>query len=130
MEKRENTRMHEIPTAVHTSTLTIFRAGEVSSKQVIGMASEMLKFGGMVSGQEEEKFSQLNARFEEVLKAYEERGMQVQPLENKVAQMEKILGKIKLGETSKPRIAYPPKPPIEPFKAIPIIEIPDTPERP
>ena len=67
--------MHEIPTAEHIGTLTVFRAGEVSSKQVIGMASEMLKFGGMVSGQEEEKFSQLNARFEEVLKAYEERGM-------------------------------------------------------
>ena len=44
--------------------------------------------------------------------------------------MEKILGKRKLGETSKPKIAYPPKPPIEPFKSIPIIEIPDTPERP
>ena len=85
MEKRENTKKQEIPTAEHTSTLTVFRASEVSSKQVIGMASEMLKFGGMVSSQEEEKFSQLNARFEEVLKAYEERGMQIQSLENKVA---------------------------------------------
>ena len=94
------------------------------------MASKMLKFGGMVSGQEEEKFSQLNARFEEVLKAYEERGMQIQSLENKITQMEKILGKRKLGEISKPRIAYPPKPPVEPFKSTPIIEIPDTPERP
>ena len=57
LEKRENTRMQEIPTAEHTSALTVFRASEVSSKQVIGMASKMLKFGGMVSSQEEEKFS-------------------------------------------------------------------------
>lgn len=43
--------------------------------------------------------------YEEVFKAYEERGMQIQSLENKVTQMEKILRKRKLGETSKPRIA-------------------------
>ena len=58
--------MHEIPIVEHTGALTVFRAGEVGSKQIIGMASEMLKFGSMVSGQEEDKFSQLNARFEEV----------------------------------------------------------------
>lgn len=49
--------MQEIPTAEHTGALTVFRVGEVSSKQVIGMALEMLKFGGMVSSQEGEKFS-------------------------------------------------------------------------
>ena len=31
---------------------------------------------------------------------------------------------------TRPRIAYPPRPPIESFKSTPIIEIPDTPERP
>ena len=35
-----------------------------------------------------------------------------------------------MGETSRPRIAYPPRPLVEPFKSTPIIEIPDTPERP
>ena len=44
--------------------------------------------------------------------------------------MEKILGKRKLGETIKPRIAYPTNPPVEPFKSAPIVEIPDTLERP
>ena len=44
--------------------------------------------------------------------------------------MEKVLGKRKIGETSRPRIAYPPRPPVEPFKSTPIVDIPDTPERP
>ena len=43
--------------------------------------------------------------------------------------MEKVLGKRKVGESSRPRIAYPPKPPTEPFKSTPIVEIQDTPER-
>ena len=57
--------------------MTVYRAGEVGSKNFFGIASEMLKFGNVVSGQEEDKFTQLNARFEEVLKAYEERSMQI-----------------------------------------------------
>ena len=35
-----------------------------------------------------------------------------------------------MGETNRPGIAYPPRPPIEPFKSTPIIEVLDTPERP
>ena len=35
-----------------------------------------------------------------------------------------------LKRSSKPRIAYPPRPPVEPFKSTPIIDIPDTPDRP
>ena len=44
--------------------------------------------------------------------------------------MEKVLGKRKIGETSRPIIAYPPRPPVEPFKSTPIVEVPDTSERP
>ena len=35
-----------------------------------------------------------------------------------------------LVRASRPRIAYPPRPPVEPFKSTPIIDIPDTLERP
>lgn len=56
--------------------------------------------------------------------------MQIQSLENKITQMEKILGKRKLGESSKPRIAYLPNPLVEPFRSTPIVEIHDTLERP
>ena len=110
--------------------MIVYRTGEVGSKNFFGMAIEMLKFGGMVSSQEEDKFAQLNARFEEVLKEYEDRGMQIQSLENQVAQMEKQLGKRKVGESNRPIITYPPWPPIEPFKSTPIIEIPNTLVRP
>ena len=51
------------------------------------MALEIVKFGNVVSGQEQDIFLELNAKFEEVLKAYEERGKQIQSLKNKVSQM-------------------------------------------
>ena len=35
-----------------------------------------------------------------------------------------------LGRTSRPRITYPRRPLVEPFKSTPIIDIPNTPERP
>ena len=82
IEKRDKTRMQEISTAEYTCALTFFRAGEVGSKKIFGMASEMMKFGSIVSGQDDDRFSQLNARFEEFLKAYEERGIQIQSLQN------------------------------------------------
>ena len=90
----------------------------------------MLQFGGIVSSQEEDKFVQLNARFEEVLKAYKDRGMQIQSLENQVAQMEKVLGKRKIGESSRHRITCPLRLPVEPFKLTLVIEVLDTPKRP
>ena len=130
IEKRSNARIQEVSTAEYTGALTVYRPEEVCSKDIFGMASEVMKFGGIVSGQGKDKFMQLNARFKEFLKAYEDRGMQIQSLEKKLAQMERVLGKRKIGETSRPRIAYPPRPPVEPFKSTPIVEVPDTPERP
>ena len=35
-----------------------------------------------------------------------------------------------LGRAPRHRIVYPPRPPVEPFKSTPIIDIPDTLERP
>ena len=43
--------------------------------------------------------------------------------------MDKQLGKRKMGESSRPRIVYP-RLLVEPFKSTPIVEIPDTPQRP
>ena len=45
-----------------------------------------------------------------------------------MAQMDKQLGKRKVGESSQHRIAYPHSP-IEPFKSNPIVELLDTPQR-
>lgn len=60
------------------------------------------------------------------MKAYEDRGKQIQLKENKVSQMDKQLRKKKVGESSRTRIVYP-QPPIEPFRSTPIVEILDTP---
>ena len=88
----------------------------------------MVDFGTVVTGKEKHKFLELNAKFEEILKAYEERGNKIQQLETQVSQMDKLLGKRKVGEPSRPRIVYP-RPPIEPFKSTPIVELLDTPQR-
>ena len=56
IEKKGKSRIQEISTAKYTGGLVVYRPGEVGSKDVFGMAAEMLKFGGIVSGQEEDKF--------------------------------------------------------------------------
>jgi hypothetical protein len=43
--------------------------------------------------------------------------------------MDKQLGKRNVRESSRPRMAYPPRPPCEPFKFSPIVELIDTPLR-
>ena len=85
------------------------------------MTREMMDFGVMVA-EEDKKFLELNAKFEEMLKAYEEMGNKIHHLEAHVAQMDKQLRKIKVGESSRPRITYP-CPPIEPFKSTPLVEL-------
>lgn len=127
IEKRDETIMQEISTAEHTGAMTVFRAGEIGSSKIWGMASEMVEFGKVVSSQENDRFSQLNARFEEVLKAYEERGVKIQLLENQISQIEKVQGKRKIGESSVSRITHIPH---VSTRSTPIIEIPDTLERP
>ena len=93
------------------------------------MAKEILEFGDVVARKEKSRFLELNARFEEILKAYEERGKKIQLLENQISQMDKKLGKRNMEESSKPIIVYP-RPQIEQFKSTPIFEILDTPQRP
>ena len=127
IEKRNKTRMQEISSADHTGTLTIYRVDELHSGDINKMTQEMLSFGSVVANKEKDKFIELNAKFEEILKAYEERGNKIQLLENHVSQMDKQLGKRKIGESSRPRIAYPHCPSCEPFKSAPIVELPDTP---
>jgi len=48
--------MQEISIVEHIGALTVLRVGEVGSKQIFGMASKVLKFGSVVSGQEDDRF--------------------------------------------------------------------------
>lgn len=45
----------------------------------------MLSFGSVVAGKEKSKFLELNAKFEEIIKAYEEREKMIQLLENQIS---------------------------------------------
>ena len=53
------------------------------------MTKEMVDFGTVVASKEKRRFLELNAKFEEILKAYEERGNIVHQLESQVAHMDK-----------------------------------------
>ena len=82
IEKRDKTRMQEISSGEHIGAPIVYRIGEVSSENFFGMASkngEIWEFGVCTRTG---RFLELNAKFEEVLKAYEERGSQIQSLEN------------------------------------------------
>ena len=46
----------------------------MGSQQITRMAKEMLEFGDVVSRKDQSRFLELNGKFEEVLKAYKERG--------------------------------------------------------
>ena len=68
---------------------------------------------------EEKEMFELQSKYERVVEAYNQEVKRRIELENKM-----------LKGTSRPRIAYPPRPPVEPFKSTPIVDIQDTPERP
>ena len=61
---------------------------------------------------------ELQNKYEKVVEAYNKEVQRRMEIENKL-----------LGRASRPRINYP-LPPVEPFKSTPLIEIPDTPQRP
>jgi len=89
IEKREKTKIQEISSAKHTGTLTIYTTNEVDTEEVTTMTKEMVDFSSVVVGKEKHKFLELNTKFVEILKAYEERGNRIQLLENQVSQMDK-----------------------------------------
>lgn len=91
------------------------------------MNVDFSKFSLATAEREEKEMTDLQNKYEIVVDAYNQEVKKRIELENRVSQLEKILGKRKVGESSVPRITYPPQ---SFFGSTPIIEIPDTPERP
>ena len=56
----------------------VYRIDEVDSEEVNKMTKEMVDFGTVVAGKEKCKFLELNEKFEEILKVYEDRGNRIQ----------------------------------------------------
>ena len=76
------------------------------------------QFALATTEREEKEMFELQNKYEKVVEAYNKEVRRRMELENKV-----------LGRASRPRITYP-HPPVVPFKSTPLIEIPDTPQRP
>lgn len=103
----------------------VYRADEVDSEKVSKMTREMIYFIVVVTEKDKNKFLELEVKFEEMLKAYnEERENVIHQLEAQVPKMDKKLGKRKVGGSRWPQITYP-HTPIEPFKSTPLVELLD-----
>ena len=71
-----------------------------------------------IADKEEKAMFELQSKYEIVLESYNKEVRKRIEIANKV-----------LRRSSRPRITYP-LPPVKPFKSTPLIEIPDTPQRP
>lgn len=69
--------MQELSSVGHTGALIVYKSNEVGSQHVTKMTKEMFDFGDVVAGKEKPRFLELNARFEEILKGYGERGKNI-----------------------------------------------------
>ena len=79
IEKRDKTSIQEILDVEHIGSLMVYRVEEVVSEKVSRMTKEMVDFGVVVA-KDKNKFLELNAKFEELLKSYEERGNRIHQL--------------------------------------------------
>ena len=95
------------------------RVVDTSNVQVAHWNVDSSKFLLATAEKEEHAMMELQNKYEIILEAYNK----------EVKRRIELEYKLKMNLT-RPRIAYPPRPPIESFKSTPIIEIPDTPERP
>ena len=67
---------------------------------------------------EQKEMFELQRKYEKLMEAYNKEVQKRIELENKV-----------MGRSTRPRVTYPCSP-VEPFKSTPLIEIPNTPQRP
>ena len=100
-------------------SIIIRRVDDVLHVEATRMGVDQSQFTLATAKKEEQKMLELQSKYEKFLEAYNQEVKRRTELENKM-----------LKETSRPTIAYPPRPPVEPFKSTPIVGIPDTPKRP
>ena len=100
-------------------SLIVRRVAETSHVQAAHWNVDSSKFLLATAKKEEQAMMELQHKYETVLEAYNKEVKRRMELEDK----------LKMNLTG-PRISYPSRPSIESSKSTPIIEIPDTPERP
>ena len=110
-----------------TGNIIVRRVVDTSNVQLAYMNVDYSKFALATVEREEKEMTNLQSKYEIVVDAYNKEVKKRIELENMMSQMEKILGKRKVGESITPRITYPSQSFVG---TTPIIEIPDTLERP
>lgn len=101
-----------------TGNIIVRRVADTSHVQAAHMNVDYSRFALATAEKEEREMVELQSKYEAVVEAYNKEVKRRMELENKL-----------LGRSTKPRITYP-RPPCEPFKSTPLVEIPDTPQRP
>ena len=91
------------------------RVVDTSHVQEAHMNVEHSQFVLATVEREEKGMIELQNKYEAVVEAYNK----------EVKRRIELEGKLK-EKLTRPTIAYPPRPPVEPFKSTPIVEIPDT----
>ena len=99
-------------------SIIVRRVADTSHVHTTHINVDHAQFTLATAEREEKEMIELQSKYEKVVEAYNSEVQRRMELENKI-----------LGRTSKPRITYP-HPPVAPFKSTPLIEIPDTPQRP
>ena len=98
--------------------ILVRRVADTSHVQAAYWNVDSSKFLLATTEKEEQVMFELQNKYETILEAYNKEVKKRIELENKL-----------MGKSTRPRITYP-CPPVEPFKSTPLVEIPDTPQRP
>ena len=81
IQKKDKTRVQKASNVEHTCSHMMYREKEVDSEKVSLLTKKMMDFGVVVATKDKNKFLEVNAKFEEMLEAYEERGNMIHQLE-------------------------------------------------
>ncbi len=70
----------------------------MDSERVTQMRKDVADFGVKVAMKDKNKFLEMNAKFEKVIEAYDERGRKMNEMEKIISNLQKQQGKRKVGE--------------------------------
>lgn len=97
IQKRDRKRLHETSNVEHIGILVVYIVEEVDSERVVRMSKEVVDFGVKVATKDKNKFIVLNAKFEKILEAYDERGRKINEMEKNHLKLTKATRKEKVG---------------------------------
>ena len=101
--------------------LIVKRVEDTPNDEATEFNVEIANLTLVIARKEKIKKLELKEKYEQFLDAYNKEVQKRIELKNKMVGYK--------GQSSKPRVSYPPCPPIAPFNIVPLIETPGTPQR-